>query len=203
VKLGPKIALASLVLSVGIATTMVLVDGYTIPTLIEELRVLTRVSFLVFMLVFVARPLHDLLHKSWTAWLVANRRYLGLSFAAWHLIHWPILGSMIAIQGWTTFYKYTHSYVVPAAAVLVVISIMAATSSNGAMRVLGKPVWSGIHTVGLYIIWFWMVRTYVLRLPRHEIHGYVYLGIAFAGLAFRLAMAARRRARGAMTQATS
>jgi sulfoxide reductase heme-binding subunit YedZ len=192
---GPTIALASLILAPAIGITMILVDGFKIPTLMAELTVLTRVSSLIFILIFIARPLHDLLGTKWTAWLVANRRYLGLSFAAWHLMHWPILASVLAIEGPATFWKYTHSYLIPATTVLLVITFMAATSSDRAVRWLGKPLWSTLHTIGLYLIWGWMVRNYIVMMHRHELHLYVHFALLCAAMVFRLAMAVRRTLR--------
>ncbi|CAN5324712.1 hypothetical protein BH11MYX1_BH11MYX1_34600 [soil metagenome] len=192
VRVGPTIAWASLVLAPLIGITMILVEGFTVPTLLGALTTLTRVSSLIFIVIFVARPLHDLLGAKWTAWLVANRRYLGLSFAAWHLMHWPILASVLAIQGPATFWKYTHSYLIPATAVLLVITFMAATSTDRAVRWLGKPRWSTLHTIGLYAIWGWMVRNYVVMMHRHQLHLYVHLTLLCAAMAFRLAMAGRR-----------
>jgi hypothetical protein len=34
---------------------------------------------------------------------VANRRYLGLSLAAWHLLHWPIIACFVKILGPSEF----------------------------------------------------------------------------------------------------
>lgn len=187
----------SLVGSFAIAIAMVVADGFTVKTFLLELHVLTRISFLVFMLVFITRPLHDLIDSAWTAWLLANRRYLGLAFAAWHLIHWPILTSMVVLEGPATFWKFTHSYLVPAFCVLLAITFMAATSSNRAVRWLGKRRWSLLHTIGLYAIWLWFVRIYVLMARYQVLHAYIYLGLAAAGLVLRWSMALRGWRRGA------
>ncbi|MDB4955138.1 MAG: putative sulfite oxidase subunit YedZ [Myxococcales bacterium] len=191
-KLGPLLPIGSLVAAILICAGIFIVDGFNIQTLLVALRSLTKVSVLVFILVFVTRPLHDLVRSSVTTWMLANRRYLGLSFAAWHLMHWPILGSLMALEGPALFWKYSKDFAIPAGCVLLVISLMAATSSNRAVRFLGKPLWSAIHTVGLYTIWVWFFRVYWLRLPKHEIHGYVNLGLLAAALTFRWAIGARR-----------
>lgn len=196
-RIGPYLPIASLVIAAGITGALIAVNGFEVTTFIEAIRYLTKVSFLIFLLVFVTRPLHDLFGNRATAWLLANRRYLGLSFAAWHLMHWPILGSIMGIVGPATFWELFGGFAIPAGSVLVVISILAATSSNAAQRFLGRTLWGGIHTVGIYVIWAWFGKVYVLgklvNSPKPYI--FVYVTLYFAAMALRLSMAARRLAK--------
>src|SRR5690349_1415459 len=92
-KAGPLLALANLVIATACGAIVIARDGYNEEALAACLRLLTPIGFLYFFAAFIARPLHDFVSNRATSWLLANRRYLGLSFAAWHLLHWPILGS--------------------------------------------------------------------------------------------------------------
>lgn len=200
-KIGPWLPIASLAITWAILGGLIATRGFQVMTFVEALRILTKVSFLVFMLVFVTRPLHDLFKSSWSAWLLANRRYLGLSFAAWHLIHYPILGAILYLVGPTKFQQFFGEILIPAGSVLLVISVLAITSNNTSQRVLGKRGWRALHTVGVYVIWGWFAKVYVIsKLPRiadpaQKPYIFVYVAILFAGMVLRLAMAARRLAR--------
>ena len=202
-KVGPLLPVASLVVVGGILGWLIATRGFVVPTFIEALRILTKVSFLIFLLAFVTRPLHDLFGNRRTAWLLANRRYIGLSFAVWHLIHWPILGSIMYIVGPEKFWKVFGGFAIPAGSVLLVITLLAATSNNASQRFLGKKLWRGIHTVGVYVIWGWFFKVYVLsKLPNiaafeDKPYIFVYVGLLFAVMALRLLMAARRLTRRA------
>ena len=191
----------SAVLVLGILGVLIAKYGFTVPAFIEALRWLTKVSFLIFLLAFVTRPLHDVMNNRATSWLLANRRYVGLSFAVWHLIHWPILGSMMYLLGPATFWEYFGSFAIPAGSILLVITLLAATSNNASQRVLGKRLWGAIHTVGIYVIWGWFFKVYVLsKLPRvqhfeDKPYIFIYITLLFATMALRLLMAARRMSR--------
>jgi len=153
---------------------------------------LTPSGMLYVIAAFITRPLHELVHSSVTARLLANRRYLGLSFASWHLVHWPVITGFVLILGPEEFWANFGDFVIPAGTILLVITIMAATSNDRAQRFLGMRLWSAIHTLGLYAIWSWAFTIYLGRLPGEELHNYVYLWLLIGALAFRWIMTARR-----------
>ena len=51
------------------------------------IRATARTSFTLFILAFVASALRRAWRSRVSAWLLANRRYLGVSFAVSHLLH--------------------------------------------------------------------------------------------------------------------
>jgi DMSO/TMAO reductase YedYZ heme-binding membrane subunit len=194
-KAGPLMALASLAVSITCGVIVVATRGFDVPGLLDALRLLTKIGFFFFIAVVICRPLDDLLHNSSTSWLVANRRYLGLSFASWHLMHWPILASILVLLGGpTAFWNAFHGFLLPwGGPILLVITIMAATSFDGAQRALGMRLWSAIHTIGLYTIWVFFFKIYVRRLPTAKVYNYWYIGILVGALSLRLLMGARRQ----------
>jgi sulfoxide reductase heme-binding subunit YedZ len=205
VRSGPKFALANLAASIIVTAIMLGIYGLNVNALFEITRILTRIGFLLFIAAFVAHPLHDLVGTKATGWMLANRRYLGLSFAAWHLPHWPILTGFMVMLGPTTFWKYFGGFAIPAGFVLIVITLLTTTSFNRAQAFLGKKLWSVIHTVGIYIIWFWFFRVYWLHVHNPRLdrpYQTVYLVLMAAALILRLAMTVRRRMRRTATSAT-
>jgi sulfoxide reductase heme-binding subunit YedZ len=195
-KSGPLFALLNLGASMVCAAILIGIHGMNVGALFEVTRILTRIGFLLFLAAFVAHPLHDLVGSKATGWMLANRRYLGLSFAAWHLPHWPILGAFMVMLGPSTFWKYFGSFAIPAGTVLIVITLLTTTSFNRAQKFLGKKLWSAIHTIGIFTIWAWFFRVYMLRHhnPKHAApYVDVYLVLMVAAMVLRVAMTVRRR----------
>jgi DMSO/TMAO reductase YedYZ heme-binding membrane subunit len=129
----------------------------------EELRAVIRAtaftSVVPFLLAFTASAVHRLHPTPAARWLVANRRYLGLSFAVSHLAHG------LAILALTRIAPRFAASVDPVALAggslgFVVIGLMAATSNDAAVRALGRG-WRLLHTVGIYYLWFVFLFTYL------------------------------------------
>ncbi len=62
-------------------------DGWSDEGLRAAIRVTARSSFLLFLGAFSASSLATFLPSAPTRWLLANRRYVGISFALSHLMH--------------------------------------------------------------------------------------------------------------------
>ena len=127
----------------------------------SELRVTLRVTALVsatfFLSAFTASAWQRLPTPT-TRWLLRNRRYLGLSFAASHLAHGlAILALARRIPGgWRAFPPPTLA---GGGAAYVFIAAMAATSNDRAVAALGRW-WHRLHTTGAYVLWFIFTFTY-------------------------------------------
>ncbi|SRR6266542_4230416 len=113
------------------------------------LRATARASLVLFLAVFVASRLRAVWPSRPARWLVENRRYLGVSFATSHTIHFA------AIIGLTRVASER-----PDLAVLLVgglgyafIVAMAATSSDTTAAWLGPRRWKMLHTCGVYYLW--------------------------------------------------
>src|SRR5262249_2426404 len=151
------------------------------------LRTCTKIGFVYFLAAFAARPLDDYLHHPATRWLVANRRYLGLSFAAWHLQHLWILPAIAWFDAPDAIWARRAENPPAGYVVLFAIVVMTATSFDGAQRVLGRA-WPIVHTVGAYLIWIYFMRTYVERwYHRREVYVTIYIALAVLALALRWA----------------
>jgi len=166
-------------------------------------RYTVRVSFPLFLLTYLARPLTVFWRTETTRWVLRNRRYLGLSFALAHTIH---LG---ALTSYFVFLKQS-----PDVATLIggglaygLMFAMAATSNDRSVKAL-KTNWGRLHSIGLHYLWLIFLVTYLGRLSGGEggaetnalfMVGIVGSGLAFAALALRLAAAWKIRARRTLT----
>ena len=127
------------------------------------IRATARTSFAFFLLAFVASPLRRVWRSPASAWLLANRRYLGLSFAVSHLLH---LIAIFALYHWSG--RELLAGTSPVVAVVgglgyLLLAALAATSFDGAVALLGVRRWRLLHTIGMYYLWFVFAVSYVPR----------------------------------------
>lgn len=165
------------------------------------IRATARVSIALFLMTFVARPLHQLARGAISSWLLANRRYLGVSAAYAQLLH----GIAIAWL-FRSFARYEPDLIglIGGGLGFALYFAMALSSSDAAVAALGKRAWKALHTAGAYWIWFVFAQTNFGSIPYaleklglgHQV---LYVGIQaalFGALALRFGawLHARRRA---------
>jgi len=117
------------------------------------LRLSARIAFVILLLVFVARPLHQLFVTPITSKLVRNRRLLGVAFAGIHTAHLGLI-----IHRTRTFDDVEFSLVanLPGVLTYVVIYLLFATSFDATAKMLGPRNWKMLHKVGL----FWILAVF-------------------------------------------
>lgn len=153
---------------VSISLAFVLIAVSTWHGLSEEgvravLRSSAGSSVILFLLAFSASSLHWFVHKNWTAWLLRNRRYVGVSFAVSHFYH---LLALIALALWFPhpfLDKLSWITVLGGGLVYLFIAAMSATSFDRARQWLGIKWWKRLHTVGSYYIWLIFAQSYFPR----------------------------------------
>lgn len=127
----------------------------------EEVRAVIRAtaftSALPFLLLFTASSLHRLSPSATTRWLMANRRYLGVSVGASHL--WHLFGIVAFVTLYVTEPLQRLTLVFGGAG-FVFLALMVATSTDAAQRALG-PWWDRLHKTGVYVLWLDFVFTYM------------------------------------------
>jgi DMSO/TMAO reductase YedYZ heme-binding membrane subunit len=152
------------------------------------IRATARTSLLLFALTFTASSLRKLWPTDLTTWLVRNRRYLGLSFAASHALH---LGFIV------TFARMDPSEFgaispllnrIVAGMAYVFIFALALTSSNRAVALLGAQRWKRLHQVGAHYIWLVFLLSFAKRVPENPSYA---IGVMMLLLAMGLRLYAR------------
>jgi len=164
-----------------IASPLALVVGYTLmPEYVEArdeigygLRVTARVAFVFLLCAYLGRPLLRLFGVG--RLLVANRRYLGLSMAFAHTVHFGYVAAWIAVidepVGWITY--------VFGGLAFVLMWLMAATSNQPSMDRLGRR-WKQLHTCGIHYLWLIFMQSFVGRIGPEDEY-YLYAGLSLAG----------------------
>lgn len=129
------------------------------------IRATARTSLLLFLPVFAASALVRLQPNNATRWLHRNRRYLGVSFAASHILH------AFAIIAFGTlapdlFWSMTNTgTLITGGLAYAIIFAMAATSFDGAVRWLGVRNWRALHWAGSWYIAISFIITNAKRTP--------------------------------------
>ena len=120
-------------------------------------RTTARLSFLLFLPVYLASSARQLWPNDFTKWLLVNRRYLGVSFFVAHGLHLDailmldtLLGDALVTDALT---------LLGGGLVYLLITAMALTSSDRAVRWLGAKRWGTLHRVGIHYVWsIWLLQ---------------------------------------------
>jgi methionine sulfoxide reductase heme-binding subunit len=143
----------------GMSAAILSTPGAGVTELRAVIRLTAFTSAVPFLLVFTASGWHRRRPSAVSRWLLANRRYLGLSVAASHFWH------LLAIIGFASASPEFRANLQPLTLVFggagfVLLGLMAATSTNAAQRALGRA-WGWLHTTGVWVLWLDFVFTYV------------------------------------------
>jgi DMSO/TMAO reductase YedYZ heme-binding membrane subunit len=115
----------------------------------QVLRLTARTSGFLFLVAFVASALRKTWRNSATKWLVTNRRYVGVSFAASHAIHLMAIVALALIVP----DPYDPVTLVMGGVGYGLILAMTLTSSDAAVSRMGLRRWKQLHTAGIYYLW--------------------------------------------------
>jgi sulfoxide reductase heme-binding subunit YedZ len=155
---GPKIT----VLCAGVIGAMCLAGFVSLGPGEEAvrlgLRITARTTAALLVVIMIASPVARLWPGGTTRWLLANRRWLGLSLAASHLgFHLPCVLALYAMGAGGDTGLVT---VVGGGIGFALIAAMAITSTDAAQRRLGAN-WRRLHLVSLYAVWLIYAFSYV------------------------------------------
>lgn len=124
--------------------------------LIALLRLTARTSFLIYLLIFVARPLRQLTNNAWSRWLLRERRSFGIAFAAMHTVH---LGLIAYRYSTVPGLQYEFSSGIFGGTAYALIYLMLITSFDAPARAIGPKNWRRLHKTGLYFVGLIFVAT--------------------------------------------
>jgi sulfoxide reductase heme-binding subunit YedZ len=180
---GPRILLLVAVLEALMVGAVLASPHAGEPDLRAAVRLTAAVSVFCFLLAFTASPLARRWPGPGTRWLVANRRWLGLSFATSHAMHAVVLWRLtVSVPGFAESVPLATK--IAGALGFLVIALMAATSNDASVRALGPRRWTMLHTVGIHYLWIVFAATYGPTAIHSPFHAVVTL-VLLAALALR------------------
>ena len=153
----PIVGWATLVVVAASAATLG-VQGAGEEGIRAVIRLTARTSFVLFTTAFAASALARRWPGPATRWLVMNRRQIGVSFAASHLVH---LFAILALSRLTPV--FTDATIAIAALGYVAIAAMTVTSFDSTAAWLGPRRWRRLHLTAGYYIWAVFLASYLPR----------------------------------------
>jgi methionine sulfoxide reductase heme-binding subunit len=158
------------------------------------IRMTARAAVLLFLPVFAASSLRRFHRSPFTAWLLRNRRYLGVSFAVVHFTHLGVLAAS-AIRAPTEFFARNGNLATLGGGGLayLLLAAMTVTSFDRTAAWLGRAWWSRLHLAGMYLLWLIFLQSYAGRATSEPVpHALLALALV-AALVLRIASRARER----------
>ncbi len=151
------------------------------------IRQTARISLLLFAASFSASSLLLLRPAPITRWMMRNRRYLGLGFALSHFVH---LAAILTLARLDSSFEVDTVTKIFGGGAYVIIAAMAATSFDGAVRLLGTRNWQRLHRFGSYYLLVLFANSYLPRAA--ESPTYLPAAVIIVGVVALRAIAARR-----------
>lgn len=125
-----------------------------------SLRLSAHAAFVLLLVVFIARPLRQLVNSPLTLALLRNRRLIGIAFAGIHTAH---LGLILYRANMIADFNVRISENFLGGLTYAVIYLMFFTSFDATVRAIGPKNWRLLHKVGLY----WILAAFIpTLLPR-------------------------------------
>ena len=148
-----------------------------------------RTALPLFVVAFTASSLAILWPGAFTRWLLANRRYIGLAFAATMAWHFAFVAYLIWAFGNPLNAKATALDLIG----LTFLLLLTLTSFQPVARRLGRTAWRRLHKTGVYAIWLLATELYVHAFRFGNNVERVYLALLLAAGAVRAAAWAKKR----------
>jgi methionine sulfoxide reductase heme-binding subunit len=148
---GGRVLAANALALAAMAALVLAIDGTGEDGVRALIRATARTSLALFLAAFLASSLRRLWRHPLTAWLLRNRRQLGLSFAVSHAIHGAAIVAL-ATRFPTSFGTTNAVTRYGGGLGFVVVALLAATSNDAAVRRLGAARWRALHRVGVWYL---------------------------------------------------
>lgn len=163
------------------------------------LRTTARVSFVWFMLAFVAAPLAQLRPGPIPDWLVRRRRALGVIFGLSMSIHVLCIRRLFMLHAPERPPMVTDADFWIGIPGLVMVALLTVTSAHALRRRLGEAAWGLLHRAGIWAVWtiffLCLIDSVGRKTTNHPVLAYyLFIAVLLGGLGLRVA--ARRQRLG-------
>ncbi len=184
------IAMSVAALSIGISTP---------ESTVSLIRLSVQLASPWVFLAFAASAMAQLFPGTTSSWLLRNRRYLGLSFAAgfgWQAVFIAVLFTLYSPYYWEELHK-TSDLVLRVASYALLIA-MTITSFFPVRRRLRTEHWHWLHLVGVWYFWaaIWTSYAELAFSSSATVISFVYFNLGLLTLSLRVAAYLKRRTNG-------
>ncbi len=153
------VLLSTMLVASAVVLTTFDKNGTDEATVVLTLRLTAFSSFLIYLLLFVARPLRQLLDSRLTRALKDNRRYFGIALAGSHTVHLMLIVNYVLGPGvpFQTLFIGGVAY--------SFLYLMLITSFDAPAAAIGPVAWRRLHKAELY----WIGGTFTFTLGNNFI----------------------------------
>lgn len=170
---------------------ILLLESDTEEALHRVLRITATLSTLLFVSAFSASGLQTLFHRPWSAWMLRNRRYVGVSFALSHLTHLAFILLLVRYYPHPFVDKLNSVTIIGGSLAYVFILFMTITSFDATRQFIGETAWKALHLIGSYYIWLIFSFSYLPRAIREPVY-WPFVTLLLLSLLIRMAARLRR-----------
>jgi DMSO/TMAO reductase YedYZ heme-binding membrane subunit len=129
------------------------------------IRTTARTSLALFLAAFLASSLARIWPGGFTSWLVANRRWFGLSFAWSHLVHAVAIIALVQLDPALFWTLSNPVSIAGGSTAYLFIALLAATSYDRMVKAIGPQRWAKLHRTGIWVIWLVFFVSNAKRIP--------------------------------------
>jgi hypothetical protein len=156
----------------------------------EMIQMSVRCTVPLLYLAFAASAMKVLFPGKFSRWLLRNRRYVGLSYAA--AMGWQLF---FILWMWTGHWEYYTDEVYSLEDIIfqvpgyLVIFAMTITSFLPVRRRMSPTLWRVLHKTGIYFLWFILVDTYYYELTYYgdiQVIDYIYMAVGLLAYLMRV-----------------
>ena len=135
--------------------------GWEAAAITDAIDATGRCSLILFAIAFTSSSIESLWPSSLSRWTLRNRRWIGLSFASSHFIHFGLIISMTVFFPDPFVREQSMAQWVFGGLAYGFVLLMALTSTDQAQRWMGMKNWKRLHFVGSHWIWTLFLLTYI------------------------------------------
>lgn len=117
-----------------------------------SIRWTARISFFVFIIIFLLRPLNQCLKSNLIRTHLKLRRQWGLGFGLNHIVHYGTIVLLIEIPFQGNWSAFLEVGALPAYLIFVYMLFMMLSSNARSIKFMGAKNWKYFHTGGIYLL---------------------------------------------------
>jgi methionine sulfoxide reductase heme-binding subunit len=165
----------------------------------EALRATARTSLVLFVLAYIASPLHRIRPSAFSLWLLRNRATIGVSFGLCLSSHIFLIIWLFVRQAPTIPTGVGPADFLIGIPGLIAVVFMVITSARKVRQAMSTLWWNRLHKYGIHLVWFiytaCLIDSFLAKSPPNPAWHYVPLiGLLIAAAAMRLSANMRSRA---------
>jgi methionine sulfoxide reductase heme-binding subunit len=184
---------------IAISAAALLIGISTPESTVNLIRLSVQLASPWIFLAFAASAMAQLFPGNISSWLLRNRRYLGLSFAAgfgWQAVFIAVLFTLYSPYYWEELHK-TSDLVLRVASYALLVT-MTITSFFPVRRRLRTEYWHWLQLVGVWYFWaaIWTSYAELAFSSSATVISFVYFNLGLLTLSLRVAAYLKRRTNG-------